>query len=88
VEAGAGGADTVMGAAAVATAAAAVSCCDPAATVMGRGGFPVAAESPAACDALDERHLVSMDVFDLSTFAGARAGTDGVTLQTKRKTRG
>jgi hypothetical protein len=84
MEEGAGG----TGAAAVAAAAATVSRCGPAATIMGRDDSPVAAASPATRNTLDERRLVRMDVSNLSTFVGARAGTDDITLQMKRKTRG
>jgi hypothetical protein len=39
----------------------------------------------AALDALDERLLVGTDVPDLSTLAGARSGTIGATLSTRRQ---
>jgi hypothetical protein len=38
----------------------------------------------AARDALDERHLVGTAASDLSTLAGARGGTVGATLRTRR----
>jgi hypothetical protein len=82
------GAGVAVVAVAVAAAAATASSCGPVVAVVGHGGSPVAAAPPAACDALDERRLVGIDVPDLSSFAGVRAGTDDATLQTKRKTRG
>jgi hypothetical protein len=72
VEAGTGGAGSVVGAAIV--AAAVVSRCGPTATAVGRGGCPVVTASPAARDALDERRLVGMDVSDLSAFAVREQG--------------
>jgi hypothetical protein len=51
--------------------------------VVERDGSPVVAVPLAARGALDERFLVGTDVSDLSTLAGARAGTDGVTLRMK-----
>jgi hypothetical protein len=38
----------------------------------------------AARDTLDERRLVGTDASDLSTLAGARGGTVGATLRTRR----
>jgi hypothetical protein len=40
---------------------------------------------PAARDALDERRLVGTATSDLSTLAGARGGTVGATLRTRRR---
>jgi hypothetical protein len=77
VEEGAGGANTIVGVAAVAVAATAF-CCGPAAMVVGRGGSPVAVASHAARSALKERRLIDTDVSDVSAFAGARAGTNGL----------
>jgi hypothetical protein len=85
VGADAGGVGIVVVAAAVAAAAASASCCGPVATAVGRGGSPVAVAPPAARGALDERHLIGTDVFDLSALAGARARMVGVTLRTKKK---
>jgi hypothetical protein len=65
---------------AAAIAAAAASCRDPVATVVPRGASPVAAALPTARGALDERRLVGTDASDLSSLAGARTGTVGVTL--------
>jgi hypothetical protein len=84
VGASAGGTVVAVVATAVAAAAAAASCCGLVATAVPRGGSPVAAALPTACGALDERRLISTDVSDLSTLAGARAGTVGVTLRTKK----
>jgi hypothetical protein len=70
--------------AAVVAAAAAASCCSPVAVVVPCGGTPVAAALQAARGALDERRLIGTDVSDLSALAGARAGTDDVTLPTKK----
>jgi hypothetical protein len=82
---GAGGAGVTVVAAAVAAAAAPAFCCGPMATVVGCGSSPVAATLPATRGALDEHCLVGTDVSDLSALAGARAGTIGVTLRTKKK---
>jgi hypothetical protein len=71
-------------AAAVATAAAANSCCGPVATTMPRGRSPVAAALPAALGALDKRRLIGTDVSDLRALAGAKVGTIGVTLRTRK----
>jgi hypothetical protein len=54
------------------------------ASATGRdGSFATAALS--ALDALDERRLVGTDVPDLSTIAGARSGTIGTALSTRRQ---
>jgi hypothetical protein len=71
-------------AAAAAAAAAVPSCCGPVATTMSRGGSPVAAALAAAHGALNERRLVVTGAPDPSALAGARAGTTGVTLRTKK----
>jgi hypothetical protein len=47
-------------------------------------GSPVVATSLAVRDALDERRLVGTDASNLSALAGARAGTDDITLRTKK----
>jgi hypothetical protein len=44
-----------------------------------------AAALPGAHDALDERRLVGTAASDLSTLAGARGGTVGATLRTRRR---
>jgi hypothetical protein len=54
------------------------------ATAVSPGDSPITAVLVAARVALDECRLVSMDAPDLSAFAGARAGTIGVTLQTRK----
>jgi hypothetical protein len=69
----------------VAAAADAASCCGPVATVVTRGGSPIAAALPSARGALDDRRLVGTDASDLSALAGARAGTTGVTLRTRKR---
>jgi hypothetical protein len=56
-------------------------------TVVPRGGSPIPAALPAAHGALDERLLVGTDVSALSALAGARVGTVGVTLRTKKNTK-
>jgi hypothetical protein len=84
VGASAGGTVVAVVATVVAAAAAATSYCGPVATAVPRGGSPVAAALPTSCGALDECRLISTDVSDLSTLAGARAGTVGVTLRTKK----
>jgi hypothetical protein len=70
---------------AVAATTVVTSCCDPAASAAPRGGSLAAAALSAALDALDERHLVGTDVPDLSTLAGARSGTIGAALSTRRQ---
>jgi hypothetical protein len=79
----AGDADVAAAIAVVATAAATAPCYSPVAIVVPRGGSPVAAALAAAHGALYERRLVSTAASDLSTLAGARAGTVGVTLRTR-----
>jgi type IV secretory pathway TrbL component len=81
---GAGGTIVAAVAAAVAAAAAAASSCDPVAAAVPRGGSSVVAALPAACGALSKRRLIGTDTSDLSALAGARAGTDEVTLRTKK----
>jgi hypothetical protein len=85
VRAGAGDADVAAVAATVATAADTTSCCGPVATAVARGGSPVAAALPAACGTLDDRRLVRTDVSDLSALTGARVGTTGATLRTRKR---
>jgi hypothetical protein len=81
----AGGVGVVVVTDDVAAAAAPASYYGHVATAMGRSGSPIAAAPPAVRDALDERRLVGTDVSDLSALAGARSGTVGVTLRTKKK---
>jgi hypothetical protein len=78
----AGDADTT--AAATAATAAASSCCGPEATAASHDGSPVTVTLTAAYGALDERRLVVTGAPDQSALAGARAGTIGVTLRTKK----
>jgi hypothetical protein len=70
--------------AAVAAAATVASCCDPVASAVPSEGSLLAAALSAARDALDERCLVGTDASDLSALVGARVGTVGATLQTKK----
>jgi hypothetical protein len=49
------------------------------------GGSLSAAALSVARGALDERRLVGTDASDLSALAGARAGTVGTTLRTRRQ---
>jgi hypothetical protein len=70
---------------ATAVAAAAVpSCCGLVATTVSRGSSPVAALLATAYGALREHRLVVTGTPDLSAFTGARAGTSGVTLRTRK----
>jgi hypothetical protein len=67
------------------TAAAAVpSYCGSVAAAVPCGGSLAAAVLPVAHDALDERRLMGTDTSDLSALAGAREGTVGATLRTRR----
>jgi hypothetical protein len=50
-----------------------------------RGGSFAAAALSAALDIFDEHRLVGMDVPDLSTLVGARSGTIGAALSTRRQ---
>jgi hypothetical protein len=83
------GSTAVAGCRGSATAAA---CCASAATRSGSVASAAPRESPlaavavlaAAHDALDERRLVGTAASDLSTLAGARGGTVGATLRTRR----
>jgi hypothetical protein len=64
---------------------AATTCCGSTAAAALRGpSLAAVAALPAAHDALDERLLVGKAAFDLNTLAGARGGTVGATLQTRR----
>jgi hypothetical protein len=70
----------------VVTAAVAIaSCCGSVATATLRGGSLVVAALSIARDALDERCLMGTNAPDLSALAGARSGTVGATLQTRRQ---
>jgi hypothetical protein len=82
---GAGGTSDTAVAAPVAATTVTTSCRNPVASVTSRGGSLAAAALPTACDALDERRLMGTDVPDLSTLAGARSGTVGATLRTRRQ---
>jgi hypothetical protein len=82
VEIGPGGTAAAAVAATVAATATATSCCSPAASAAPRGGLLVAATHPAA---LDERRLVGTDVPELSTLVGARLGTIGAAMSTRRQ---
>jgi hypothetical protein len=64
---------------------AATSCRDPVAMAAPCGGSLAAAVLSVTRGALYERRLVDTDVSDLSALAGARAGTVGATLQTRRQ---
>jgi hypothetical protein len=79
----AGDADVAATVAIVAAATTAAPCCGPVATVMPSGSSPDAAVLAAARGTLDERNLIGTAVSDLSTLAGAREGTVGVTLRTR-----
>jgi hypothetical protein len=71
---------TCRGSVAVAT------CCSSVAVVALCGASLVAAAAlPVARGALDERRFVGTATSDLSTLAGARWGTVGVTLRTQRQ---
>jgi hypothetical protein len=62
------------------------ACCGSEATAAPCEPSPAAiAVLPAARDALEERHLVGTVASDLSTLAGARGGTVGATLRTRRR---
>jgi hypothetical protein len=62
------------------------SCCGPAAAATPREPLLTAvAVLPAAHDTLDERRQVGTAASDLSTLAGARGGTVGATLRTRRR---
>jgi hypothetical protein len=50
-----------------------------------RESSPVVATLPVVHGALDERRLVGTDASDLSTLAGASAGTVGATLRTRKQ---
>jgi hypothetical protein len=72
-------------AATMASTTAATSCRDHVAPAEPRSGSLAATALSAAHDALDERRLVGTDVPDLSTLAGARSGTIGAALSTRRQ---
>jgi hypothetical protein len=70
----------------MAAVVAVTACCGSAAAAALCGGSPVAAVvPPVALGALDERLLVGTDASDLSTLAGVRGGTIGVTVSTQRQ---
>jgi hypothetical protein len=62
------------------------ACCGSAAAAARRGGSPVAAAVPlVALGAPDKCLLVGTDTSDLSALAGARGGTTGAALSTRRQ---
>jgi hypothetical protein len=62
------------------------TCCGSVAAVAPRGTSLVgAAVLPVTLGALDERRLVGTDAADLSALAGARGGTVGATLRTRKQ---
>jgi hypothetical protein len=62
------------------------ACCGSEAAAAPREpSLAVVAVLPAARDALDERRLVGTAASDLSTLAGARGGTVGATLRTRKQ---
>jgi hypothetical protein len=62
------------------------TCCGFAAATALRGGSPVAAAvPPVALGALDEHLLVGTTASDLSALTGARGGTIGAALSTRRQ---
>jgi hypothetical protein len=63
---------------------AATSCRNPVATAALCGGSFAAIELSVARDALDERRLVGTDMSDLGALVGARAGTVGATLRSRK----
>jgi hypothetical protein len=65
---------------AVVVAASSSSSCGPVATAASRDGSPIAAALAIVHDAHDERRLVVTGAPDLSTLAGVRAGTIGITM--------
>jgi hypothetical protein len=69
----------------VALAAAASACCGPVTTVVMRNGSPVAAALATVHGTLAERRPIVAGTLDLSTLAGARVGTIGVTLSTRKQ---
>jgi hypothetical protein len=69
----------------VTTVAAVASCYGSVATATLRGDSPVVTVLPTARANLDERRLVGTNASDLSALPGARAGTIGATLRTRRR---
>jgi hypothetical protein len=71
----------------VMTAVVAVATCSgSAAAATLRGGSLVAvAVPPVTLGTLDERRLMGTDASNLSTLVGARGGTVGATLQTRKR---
>jgi hypothetical protein len=62
------------------------TCCGSAAAAALRGGLPIAAAvPPVTLGALSERLLVGTAASDLSALAGARGGSIGVALSTRRQ---
>jgi hypothetical protein len=60
-------------------------CCGLAAAVVTCNGSPAATTHAAAHDALSERRPITSDVLSLSALMGARVGTAGDALTTKKK---
>jgi hypothetical protein len=80
----AGDIDATTFAAAADAAAVVPYCCGLVATTVSRRGSPVTAVLAAAHGALRERRLLVTGAPDLSALAGAREGTSGVTLRTRK----
>jgi hypothetical protein len=72
-----------MGTNACEAATVASSCCGLAAAVVTRDGSPAASALAIVHDTLSERCPIVAGVLNLSTLAGVREGTIGVTLSTK-----
>jgi hypothetical protein len=83
---GAGKVDGAVTAMVMTAIVAVTTCCGSVAVPALRGASLVAAATlPVARGTLDERRLVGTAASDLSTLAGARGGTVGVTLRTQRR---
>jgi hypothetical protein len=86
VGAGAGKADSAAAATVMSAVVVVATCCgSAAAAALRRGPLVVAAALPVARGALDERRLVGTDASVLSALAGARGGTVGATLRTRKQ---
>jgi hypothetical protein len=75
----------VWGTNACEAATAAASCCGLAAAITTRDDSPAATALAAVRCALSERRLVVASIPNLSTLAGARAKTVGVTLSVEKR---
>jgi hypothetical protein len=82
---GAGGTVDAAVASTAAATTATTSCRDLVAMAASCGGSLTAAALSVTRGALDERRLVGTDASDLSALAGARAGTVGGTLRTRKQ---